>query len=311
MSQFDNYTTSGYVESLRQFLGMKKRNFQRDAGLAPADTQRRGRLPSYPEEAIANLESQVNAKAARAEATDSTLGERFQIARDYKGFTDASVSREMGVSRELVRRWGLDINKPSDLPRLAEVLDVPEAWLESGDPKFLPANSHVGVRVGEAAMDFREQLYGMTTVVLADLPENASDSEAQAFLERAVFSRPWLAEAARRSGGRWQIVQGALLFAPWVPIAEHGLTRRYWSDTVEAMIQEELASKPSVYAAWHSLKARCEAMNMNEDEYPKLISLHKRIEKERMRAEKFGVDLNTMIAESLAAHPSQPGQQEQ
>lgn len=301
MSQFDRYTTTEYVEAMRSFLDINKRNFLREYGLVDAsDDQRRGRAPKYPEAPIRRLEDLVNQKAARAEAADTTVGERFRIARDYMGLNDAQVARELNVSRELVRRWGEDIHRPTVMPAIAELLHVPQAWLEEGGEANLPAHSHVGVRIGEEALNWREELYGLTQKVVADMQDGADEAYAQARIEWAVFNEFPLARAARRAGGRWQVVSNTLLFAPWVPIPEHGLSKRFWSDEVEAIIQEELATKPSVYGAWEAVRARCEAMGLGEDAYPKRISLHKRVEKERARAEKFGVDLNDVIATSVA-----------
>lgn len=306
MSQFDRYTVTEYVESLRSFLDISKRTFLRDYGFVEeADEPRKGRLPKYKDEPIKALEALANAKAARAESTETTLGERFRIARDYMGFNDAQIARELGVSRELVRRWGADIHRPAVMDQIAELLNVPRAWLESGGENNLPANSHVGVRVGEEALDAREQLYGLTQAVVADLRDDADESYAQAFIEWSVYNKFELAQAARRAGGRWQIVSNTLLFSPWVPIPEHGLSKRFWSDEVEAIIQEELSTKPSVYGAWEGMRARCEALGLAEDAYPKRISLHKRVEKERLRAEKFGVDLNEVVAAAVAKYSEQ------
>lgn len=300
MSQFDRYTITEYVESLRSFLDISKRNFLRDYGFVEeADEKRKGRLPKYKDEPIKALESLANQKAARAEATDTTVGERFRIARDYMGFNDAEVSREVGVSRELVRRWGADVHRPSALDKLAVMLNVPEEWLANGGEEYLPANSHVGVRVGDEALTWREQLYGLTQAVVVDLPDGSDEAYAQAFIEWAVYNKFELAQAARRAGGRWQLLNNTLFFAPWVPIPEHGLSKRFWSDEVESIIQEELQNKPSIYGAWEAIRSRCEAKGLGPEAYPKRISLHKRLERERMRMEKFGVDLNDVIAASV------------
>lgn len=303
MSQFDRYTTTEYVESLRVFLHIKKQGFAAAAGLKDPEEKRKGRLSGYPAAAVKSLEDATNAKAARCEAPDSSLGERIRLARDYCGYSDAQVARELGVSRELVRRWGEGLHRPTCMPQLADLLSVPDSWLAEGGEQHLPANSHLGVRVGEEAMAWRERLYGLTQAVVAELPDDADVVYAQAYIEQAVMTRPDLAQAARRAGGRWQSVEGALLFAPWVPIPEHGLSRRYWSDEVEYIIEEELATKPSVYGAWHALKKRCEEKGLTAAEYPKLISLHKRVEKERERVQRYGVDLNAMVAESVKRHP--------
>lgn len=300
MSQFDRYTVTEYVEAMRAFLDLSKRNFLRDYGFVKdADEPRKGRLPRYDEQPIKALEALVNQKAARAEAPDTTIGERFRIARDYMGLNDAEVSRALGVSRELVRRWGADVHRPSNLEAIATLLNVPVRWLEDGGEENLPANSHIGVRVGDEAMTWREQMYGLTQKVVADLPDDADESFAQASIEWQVFDRFEMAQAARRAGGRWQIVSNTLLFSPWVPIPEHGLSKLFWAPEVEAIIQEELASKETVYGAWEALRKRCEAMGLGPDAYPKRISLHKRVEKERLRAEKFGVDLNDVVAASV------------
>ncbi len=300
MSQFDRYTVTEEVEAYRAFLDISKRGFLREYGFVEdADEQRKGRLPKYPEAPVKALQEMVNRKSARCEATDTTVGERYKLARDYMGLNDAQVSRELGVSRELVRKWGIDVHRPSNMEALATLLNVPQAWLEEGGEHNLPANSHLGVRVGEEALTWRETLYGLTQVVIADLPDGADESYAQAAIEWKVFNDFELAQAARRAGGRWQIVSNTLLFSPWVPIPEHGLSKRFWSDEVESIIQEELANKPSVYGAWEAMRQRCEAMGLGEDDYPKRISLHKRAEKERTRAERFGVDLNDIVAASV------------
>lgn len=306
MSQFDRYTVAEQVEAMRAFLNVGKRNFLREAGFVEdTDQSRKGRLPRYKDEPIKALQAQVNEKAARCEASDTTVGERYRLARDYVGLSDADVAREMEVSRELVRRWGKDIHRPSNIDKLAQLLNVPVQWLEEGGEELLPADSHLGVRVGDEAKFWREQLYARTQAVVGEIPEEEGEEYAQAYIEWTVFNRPEMAQAARRAGGRWQVVNNALFFAPWVPIHEHGLSRRYWTDEVEAIIQEELASKPTVYGAWEAVRARCEAMGLTKEEYPKRISLHKRVERERSRAEEFGVDLNDTIAASVAKFSKQ------
>jgi DNA-binding transcriptional regulator YiaG len=309
MSQFDRYTVTEEVEAYRAFLDISKRGFLRDYGFVEdADEQRKGRLPKYPEAPVKALQEMVNQKSARCEAPDTTVGERYKLARDYMGLNDAQVSRELGVSRELVRKWGLDVHRPSNMEALATLLNVPQPWLEEGGEQNLPANSHLGVRVGEEALKWREELYGLTEVVISELPDGADQAYAQAAIEWAVFQNFELARAARRAGGRWQIViqnqQSTLLFSPWVPIPEHGLSKRFWSDEVEAIIQEELADK-TVYGAWEAMRQRCEAMGLGPDQYPKRISLHKRAEKDRIRAERFGVDLNEMVAASVEKYSKQ------
>lgn len=311
MSQFDSYTTADYVEGLRKFLDLNSRTFLHDYGLLVPGENRaqketgQGRPKKYRLDRIPVIEQMVNEKAARCEAADTLISERYRIARDYLGYSDARVARELGVSRELVRRWGAGMNNPSHIEALAQLLRVPLAWLVEGGEHNLPASSHLGVRVGEDAKHWREQLFGMIQAVVSELPDNADESYAQAFIEWAVFNRFDLACAARRAGGRWQLVSNTLLFAPWVPIPEYVLSKRKWSDEVEAIIQEELARQPSVYGAFKVMEARCKAMGLSADEYPQKISLYKRLEKEKERVEKFGVDLNDMIAESVSRYIKQ------
>lgn len=288
MSQFDCYTNTQYVQVLRRFLKLPKANFLRTTGLTDIPAAgRKGRLPRYSDAAVQALEDCVNAKARRAEKSSSTnVGERYVIARDYLGASNSEVARLIGVSRELTRLWSAGMHRPSDLVALANTLDVPVTWLEFGGEESLPADSHIGVRVGFEALHYREQLYGMTTAILADIPYDAGEGQIQELIEQSVMNSPVIAKLARRAGGRWQLVGGTLLFSPWVPIQEHGLARRYWSDEVEAMIEEELSRKSSVYGAWHALKFRCEERGLK---YPKLVSLRKRKGKARERAEKFGM----------------------
>lgn len=304
MSQFDTYTESEYIEKLRKFLDEKKENFLVRVGFVKEGEKRPGRLAGYDPVVVAKLEDRVNEKARKAELEETTIGQRFLIAKDYKGFTDAQVSKEIGYSRELVRRWALDISAPAAtcLPELAEMLDVPYEWLAFGGEENLPANSHIGVRVGAENAKWREKLFSLTQSVIAEMEDSDFEDEqyVQAYLEWAVFNKPELARASRLAGGRWQFLNNSLLFSPWEPIEERGLQKRFWSDEVEQIIQEELYSKHSVYSAYESIKERCLNLGLTEKDFPKRISLHKRIDKEKELAEKFGVDLNSVIAESTA-----------
>jgi transcriptional regulator with XRE-family HTH domain len=288
MCKFQSNHKSRYVQNLRKFLRIKKENFSIVAGLRKEPKQR-GKLPAYSDAAISALEDAANKKAAQCEVSTTTIGERYKLARDYKGCTDSDVAREFMLSRELVRRWGIDLNRPTKVEKLAKYLDVPVNWLENGDVRSLPANSHIGVRVGKEAYIYREEIYAMTISALMSLSTEASTADIQMHIENIVMSKPLFSEAARRAGGRWQLVNDNLYFAPWISFPQPGLSRRYWSDEVEAIIEEELAKKQSVYAAWHAIQCRCEIEGFD---YPKMISLHKRIERSRKWSEKFGIDFN-------------------
>lgn len=302
MSQFDRYTKTEYVEALRAFMGYPKRTFLRDHGFIPkVRLPRSGRLPRYEDAPVRALEEKVNARAAAIESA-TTFEERYLGARAYKGVSDLAVAQAVGMSRELVRRWSVGVHRCTRIAEVAEFLDVPADWLEFGGQEKLPADSHIGVRVGEASRDWRERLFGAAQSIVAELPEGSTEDYARAFIEWKIFNDPELARISRWAGGRWQLVDGMLLFSPWVPLPERESMRRLWSDEVELIIAEELASKPSVYGAWKAMRDRCLAMGLSENDFPKKISLHKRIEKERERAQQFGVNLNPLVAESVARH---------
>jgi ribosome-binding protein aMBF1 (putative translation factor) len=305
MSAFDRYTKTEEVEALRIFLGLKKQGFLLKHGFIDSSRRLRiGRLASYKQEAIDALVRLANKKSGRAEETDTDLGERIRLAQSYMGLSDTTLAGKLQVSRELVRRWGVNLNRPTNLLEIAKVLDVPPSWLVLGGEERLPANSHVGVRFGEESMLLREQLYALTLDLLVDIPTNADVEHIRAHIEHAVFNRPEISKIARQAGGRWQLLDLALVFAPWVPIAEHGLARRFWSDAVELIVQQELESKSSVYGAWISICERCKALGLESNEYPKKISLYKREEIRRARVAKFGVDLNRQVDQAVARYRS-------
>lgn len=196
----------------------------------------------------------------------------------------------MEVSRELVRRWGQNLHPPRGerLERLAELLQVPKSWLLTGCVDDLGADSHVGVRVGAEALHWREVLYSLTHRVLEKTDDDSQDEDFVEAINRALVGSSDLRNAARRAGGRWQVIDGRLFFAPWVPLEVGPLTRRYWSEETEAIIEEELARHPSTYAAWGAIRARCEAADLS---YPQRVSLHKRLQKVRDHVERYGVVL--------------------
>lgn len=160
------------------------------------------------------------------------------------------------------------------------MLDVPEIWLESGGEMHLPANSHIGVRVGRESLMYRESRYAKTIELIPGIPRNSDLDYAQAFIENQLRTNQSLSKIARRAGGSWQVMSGTLVFAPWISIEEpHHLACKFWPHEVEAMIAEELTTNTTVYGAWSSLKARCEALGISKDQFPNIISLHKRLER--------------------------------
>lgn len=302
MSQFDRYTQTEYVEALRAFMGYPKRTFLRDHGfITETRLPRSGRLPRYEDAAVRALEEKVNAQAKAIESA-TTFEECYLGARAYKGVSDLAVAQAVGVSRELVRRWSLGQHRCTRVAEVAEFLGVPEGWLAQGGQDKLPANSHIGVRVGEVSRDWRERLFGAMQGIVGELPEGSTEDYARAFIEWKIFNDKELSRISRWAGGRWQLADGMLLFSPWVPLPARESMRRLWSDEVETIIAEELASKPSVYGAWKAVRERCLAKGLSENDFPKKISLHKRIEKEREQAQQFGVNLNDLVADSVARY---------
>lgn len=290
MSRFDSPYQAQYVDRMRRFLRQPKQNFLRQAGFVAAPSEKRvGKLPAYPTEAVEALEAQVNRKAARAEAPDTTLPERLRLARDYAGLSDAAVARAVGVSRECVRQWlaGIIVPPAERVEALAHFFDVPLPWLVEGGEQHLPASSHVGVRVGRESLDYREALYAATVTVLAGTAEDANVDAVRAELEARVATDPTLSRLARRAGGRWGLIS-RLVFAAWEPV-EMPRRRPIWPDATEAIIAEELAQQRSVYGAWKTIRDRCEAARLP---YPAKISLHKRMAAARKRDRRWGVRID-------------------
>lgn len=291
MSQFDAYTQFAYIQALCSFLGRQHPAVQHLQESKPQGGK--GRLPRCADDVIRALEASVNIEAARAESSGSSFAERFSLACAYQGLKNSDVAQALGVSREIVRRWREGTHWPSRLAELADIVDVPLMWLQFGGERHLPANSSIGVRVGDEALVARERLYGLTVAEVEVLPENLGPEEVMTLLEGAVMTHADMAVLARRAGGRWHALDGQLVFAPWVPLEEHGLARRYWSDEVEDIIAEELVASSSTYAAWQAVKCRCEALGLS---YPRKVSLHRRVATQRHRAARYGVDLNAQVA---------------
>lgn len=291
MSQFDRRTTAQYAKQLRNFLGKRHPASTEFALLINAASRCKGRPRKHPVEALKVLEAAVNVKAERCEASGTTFKERYLLARDYRGWSDGDVSRELNLSHEAVRRWRAGLSQPSRISVLASALNVPCDWLRNGGEEFLPADSHLGVRVGELAMDCREKLYGLTCrAIYEQLPDDVDDMTLQKLMEALVRNNQPMSKLARQAGGRWLIRDGELVFAAWIALEPFPLSRKLWKPEVESIIQEELAHNPTVYAAWLEIKLRCEQIGQA---YPQKITLYKRRKTSRLRAEKFGVRINT------------------
>lgn len=306
MSQFDSYSKADYVDRLRVFLGEPEKGFHARYQLTPPNyVSRKGRLPTYREESVAALEELVNLAAERCEGATVSIAERLSCIRAYAEVTGTyleTLNKALGApAASKVSSWIAGMGTPTEqeIESLAPHFHVTAEWLKTGNETTLPADSPVGVRVGSEALLYREQLYARTIQLTLEIPEEAAESYAQAYIEWAVKNKPDFKTIARRAGGRWQLVQGNLLFAPWTPIEDHGLTRRFWSDEVENIIGEELLTNPSIYSAWSAIKARCTEKGLA---FPSKIALYKRLDRERERIEKYGLNLNSLIQESVAKY---------
>ncbi|TCP11329.1 hypothetical protein [Simplicispira metamorpha] len=282
MSYFDENTASKYVEKMLSFVSDKQiLNLEPHEIQAGSISQQSGTAKSYCAEKIDDLEKAVNAKAKRAEANDLTFEERLCIAKDYKRLNEADVEDLIRADCDVIRLRGEKSQSSDEITRIARVLDVPAIWLQYGGEVHLPANSHIGVRVGKESFIYRESLYSKTIEFYSNLSENCDPDCAQALVEQQLENDQELSKISRRAGGQWKMVRGALIFVAWVKSEGLHPTCGAWSDEVEAMIAEELSTKTTVYSAWLSLKARCEAIGIFKGKYPSNVELHKLIEKEK------------------------------
>jgi transcriptional regulator with XRE-family HTH domain len=248
---------------------------------------------------ITEIYELANAKSSSAEKIDSSFGERLLLAQAYLNMSSVKVARNLGVSRELVRRWRINKSRfLGDLSQLATLLNVPAKWLQFGGEEHLPANSHLGQRLGVQREDAKELLYSQTMSLISILPDDATENELMRAIELNIFASPSLSRLARRAGGRWQIQGGKLLFSPWTPPPKkQQRIGKAWPIVTEDIIREELALKRSIYGAYSEIKARCENLGLV---YPARITLHKRASSVKKRELDYGVDLNSRVLEALA-----------
>lgn len=301
MSIFGAHTRTQYANNLRAFLGMRPNEFYALAGIEPqtrrgvvlADAKRR-----IPAEAVVTLEIALNCKARRSEDSANSFGERITYARDYAGHTDTSLARELGVSRTTVVQWRRGPGRPCRLAKLASALNVPTSWLAEGKEEDLPANSRIGARVGYEAGEWRETLFGLTLASTACAPQSDDLSVWQVWLEEIVFERPAMALAARRAGGRWQRRRsdGNWVFAAWEPLRPLPRGKHAWSIEVDELVDDALASYPSIQQAWPAPERRCGERGLP---CPSSIALFKCVERRLGNEDKFGVDLNDELTDAL------------
>lgn len=298
---FFTSTRSDYIVKLRKFLRLSPKNFTEKffSDGEPVKGRR-----SYSDELIRELEDAANEKSARCERTDTTMGERVALAMAYNDDipTPTVLAQKVGVSRELARRWVSQLQEitPGRIPQLAKILDVPKKWLLEGGEDTLPANSILGLRVGEENLQAREDLFALTQEKYAEgraseNEETANEPYMIAYLESCVNSDPQMKKLARRCGGRWHYIMGNPVFAPWIPTVSRDSWRMDWSDEVEQIIDEELQEAPTVYAAWERMRDRCEEKGYGPRQYPKKVTLHRRVGQEAKRLRDYGVDINELV----------------
>lgn len=283
MTMFDARSEHRYCANLRRFLKMSFDEFLDAAGLPPQT--RSGKPLRYPRAAVQCLEALVNAKAAECESTKTSVARRLRIAMDYQHMSDAVLGRALGVSRAAVSLWVSGKNEPAAhrVDLMAQVLDVPVDWLILGDAECLPADSHIGVRVGTEAKLWRLELREITK----DLVGGLSDEDAfNEFVEQLCADSYPFRSASRRAGGRWLATEGDLVFAQWHPLVPEKLQRRYWPDPVEAKL-EDLSGQDgaTTIAVWRQLKAWCDQQGY---QCPKPITLYQRARKLREHSKRFG-----------------------
>lgn len=285
-----NYSSrKKYARSLASFLKFKKSNAAIDIS----------------SESLKKLEGLVNKKAAVAEDRYSTFAQRLILARDYRGICNAEISRLVGVSREAVRLWVSKNRMPSRqaLIKLSVALDVPLGWLEKADAEQLAANSPIGQRVGSESHSSREQLYSFTLRFISTLVFDALErNELMARVEAHVHADLMCKSVARKAGGRWHVGDsGELLFVPWQYTRKKMKcdARNHWSVEVEQIITEELQRNQSVYAAWGAVRKRCLEAGLTESQFPKRITLHKRVSECAKEIQLYGIDWNFEVENSV------------
>ncbi len=295
-------TRSDYIGKLRKFLRLSPREFT--AKFFPGEPVSGRR--TYSDKLIIELEAAANEKAARCERSDTQVGERLALAMAYSDDipTPTALAQKVGVSRELARRWVGQLQEvtPARIPRLAEVLKVPEGWLLNGGQASLPADSILGLRVGEENLQAREDLFALTQKKYAKGKHSKKKKPADepymiAYLESCVKTDAKMKILARRCGGRWHYIMGKPVFAPWIPTIARDSWRMDWSDEVEQIIVEELRRAPTVFLAWERMKERCEAKGYGPQQYPKKVTLDRRVGQEAKRIRDYGVDINEVVAQ--------------
>lgn len=283
MTMFDARSMHSYCANLRRFLRMSHEEFLIKAGLPPRT--RSGKPRRYPESAVEYLESLVNGKAAECESQEVGFDRRLRISMDYVRMSDAALGRAVGVSRSAVSNWTSGKCHPSErrTELIAQALGIPAEWLAAGGAERLPADSHIGVRVGTEALFWRTELKAITHDLVGGEANEIAFNER---VEQLCVSSDHFRVVARRAGGRWLLLGDELVLAHWHPLEPEGLQRRYWPDDLEEKL-DELSSQEeaTMISVWRQLKDWCGEMGYD---CPKPITLYQRARKRREHQKRFG-----------------------
>lgn len=318
MISFHHVNDTDYAQALRIFLNEPEEGFYVRAGLVEPGRRKPGPV-KFNQEALEQLEQRANEKAARAESNDTTFGERLQLALSY--WEDVyELAYNAGLNESLLEKWTQMPSAPigdelDALSALASEMELSIEWLISGDAKELPADSYIGQRVGNEALGLRAQVSAaikgeitkdeaLYEYSISSKKEANKLMEAQARLERLIFSNKKIAKIARQAGGRLQFCQmpdGSQeeSFIIWWGRPDTGLSARRWSDEIERIIESELKRAPTIHAAWERIDMRCQQAGI--EKYPSRVALYKRAERTRELNARFGVEgANEQIEKALA-----------
>lgn len=69
------------------------------------------------------------------------------------------------------------------------------------------------------ALRAREYLYSFAQTILADIPEDATDGQANTVLEQALKRNPHFVALAQTACGMWRVRRSQLKFQSAVPLA--------------------------------------------------------------------------------------------
>jgi transcriptional regulator with XRE-family HTH domain len=121
---------------------------------------------------------------------ESTIGSRIDVAREQLGLTLDQVAHRAGVKSETLENWlqGRTEPRADKLMRLTGVLQVPLAWLLTGDmpegadfDPTMPATATIARRL-ERAVAMQQELAALLIDISADITRLQRDLETDARL---------------------------------------------------------------------------------------------------------------------------------